>query len=127
MINLLYVFIGIVLIALFLFLHIFLFIFTHGSSPGKDKGQDKFIDMTCAPSGLLKTVLTWGYFKATWRRWQIHHRLMFFPEKKAMLGKIAPDCKVIDINNCNEKSLLKDYINITPKGMPLILNMGSIT
>jgi hypothetical protein len=106
-------------------LHIFLFIFTHGSSPGKDSGQDAFIDATCAPSGLLKTVLTFGYLKATWRRFFNYYRLIFFPQKKAVVGKLAPDCKVVDLNG--EIRQLSTYIKATPKGMPLILNFGSYT
>ena len=123
--NTLNIIIGLFIISSVFFLHVFFFIFTHGSSPGKDKGQDSFIDETCAPSGLLKTVLTWGYFKATWRRFSNYYRLIFFPQKKAILGKTAPNCKVVDLNG-NEKQL-SSYIEATPKGMPLILNMGSMT
>ena len=71
--------------------YIFGFIFIHGSIPGANKNQDKFIDETCAPSGLLKTVLTWGYTKASFRRFYIHYRLLFFPQQQAKVGKKAPD------------------------------------
>ena len=77
-----YLILASVFIVVFAFLHVFLFIFTHGSTPGKDKGQDSFIDKTCAPSGLLRTVLTFGYLKATWRRFCIYYRLILFPQSK---------------------------------------------
>ena len=108
-------------------LYIFGFIFIHGSSPGQDKGQDKFIDKTCAPSGLLKTVLTWGYFKASFRRFLQFYRLCLFPQPQATLGKPAVDAVLIDLTSGSEKSLLADYIMQMPAGMPLILNMGSYT
>ena len=108
-------------------LYIFGFIFIHGSSPGKDKGQDDFIDKTCAPSGLLKTVLTWGYFKASFRRFLQFYRLCLFPQPQAKLGKPAVDAVLIDLVSNSEKSLLRDYVMNMPSGMPLILNMGSYT
>jgi hypothetical protein len=108
-------------------LYIFGFIFIHGSSPGKDKGQDDFIDKTCAPSGLLKTVLTWGYFKASFRRFLQFYRLCLFPQPQAKLGKPAVDAVLIDLVSNSEKYLLKDYVMNMPSGMPLILNMGSYT
>ena len=119
----LYIIIGVSIVILAVFLHVFLFIFTHGSSPGKDKAQNNFIDATCAPSGLLKTVLTFGYAKASYRRCYNYYRLMF--KQKAKLGQAAPDCKVVDLNGNNQ--LLSKYINAVPKGMPLIINSGSYT
>jgi hypothetical protein len=113
--------------AVLLFLHVFLFIFTSGSSPGKDAAQDEFIDQTCAPNKtLINTVVTWGYFKATWRRCKNYYRLLLFPQPRAILGKIAPDAKIVNLTG-EEKSLVSDYISKMPMGMPLILNMGSYT
>lgn len=108
--------------------YIFLFIFLHGSIPGGkgNQKQDKFIDETCSPSGLLKTVITWGYAKATWRRFAQYYRLILFPQPQAKMGAKAPDAKLVrlDGTNCN---LLEDYVAKMEPGMPLILNMGSFT
>lgn len=106
--------------------YIFVFIFTHGSSPGKNERQDKYINETCAPSGLLKTVLTWGYAKASFRRFYNVYRLKLFPQPQASLGKLAPDAKVISLSG-KVQYLFSDYISKVPQGMPIILNMGSYT
>ncbi len=105
------------------FAYVFGFIFIHGSIPRGDK-LDKWIDEVCAPSGLGKTVLTWGYTKATWRRFCRYYGAIMM--KKAKLGEKALDADLISLNN-EPKSLLHDYVNVMPKGMPLILNMGSYT
>ena len=78
--------------------YIFGFIFIHGSIPGANKKQDEFIDKTCAPSGLLKTVLTWGYTKATWRRFLTHYKGVLFPQPQAKLGQRAPDAVLITLD-----------------------------
>jgi hypothetical protein len=110
-------------------LYIFLFIFIHGSVPGAagNKNQDAFVDETCCPTrGLLKTVITWGYVKATWRRFVQHYRLIIFPQPQAKLGTKAPDAQLfrLDGSTC---SLLQDFVAKMEPGMPLILNMGSFT
>lgn len=108
-------------------LYIFGFIFIHGSAPGTSK-LDKFIDDTCCKDdGLLKTVLTFGYFKASYRRFKrYYYHLLFNKNLNATLGKKAPDCTIYSING-EKLSLLSDYINKMPTGIPLILNMGSYT
>lgn len=78
--------------------YIFGFIFIHGSIPGANKKQDEFIDKTCAPSGLLKTVLTWGYTKATWRRFLVHYKGVLYPQPQAKLGQRAPDAVLITLD-----------------------------
>ena len=78
--------------------YIFGFIFIHGSIPGANKKQDEFIDKTCAPSGLLKTVLTWGYTKATWRRFLEHYKGVLYPQPQAKLGQRAPDAMLITLD-----------------------------
>ena len=69
-------------------------------------------------------MLTWGYTKATWRRFHRYYGALMM--KKAKLGEKALDADLVTLNN-ETKSLLNDYINVMPKGMPLILNMGSYT
>lgn len=103
--------------------YVFGFIFIHGSAPRDDK-LSKWINEVCAPTGLGKTVLTWGYTKATWRRFYRYYGALMM--KKAKLGEKALDADLVTLNN-ETKSLLNDYINVMPKGMPLILNMGSYT
>ena len=112
---------------LFLFLHSFLFIFTSGSKPGENS-LSKFIHNVCSgKKGLMVTVLTWGYYKASLRRFFQHYRLLIFPQPKAKCGCKAPDALLVDPNTNETKSLVKDFIDKVPKGIPLVLNMGSYT
>lgn len=106
--------------------YIFGFIFLSGSSPGSDQSQDAYVNATCAPNGLLKTVLTWGYTKASFRRFYDHYRLLLFPQPRAQLGQKAPDGSVVSLNG-KSQSLIDDYILKMPVGMPLIINLGSYT
>lgn len=123
--NYVYV-IGIFVLLLSILLYIYFFIFLSGSSPGKNAAQDKFINETCAPSGLLKTVLTWGYAKASFRRFYNHYRLLLFPQPIVSLGKAAADAKVVMLDG-KIAFLKSDFISKMAQGMPLILNMGSYT
>jgi hypothetical protein len=108
-------------------LYVFGYIFHAGSTPGKNAAQDKFIGDTCNPKeGILVTVLTWGYTKATWRRFRVDFAAWFWREPKAKLGHLAPDAALVDLDG-KELSLLADFVNKMPKGMPLVLNMGSMT
>lgn len=107
-------------------LYVFGFIFIHGSAPGKNANQDSFIHETCAPTGLWKTVFTWGYTKASFRRFIQYYKLVLFPQPVAKQGCLAPDAVLITLAG-TECSLLQDYVSKMPSGMPLILNMGSFT
>lgn len=106
--------------------YIFIFIFTHGSSPGKNEGQDNFINETCAPSGLLKTVLTWGYVKASFRRFCFVYKNKLFSQPQAQIGSQALDARVVNLSG-ETQYLVRDFISTVPLGVPLILNMGSYT
>jgi hypothetical protein len=114
-----------VVIPLVVFVYVAGFMFIQGSVP-KGRKHDKWINDTCAPEGLLKSVLTWGYLKASFKKFRDFYRLRLFPQPTATTGKPAVDATVVDMNG-KEKSLLNDYILKMPKGMPLILNMGSYT
>ena len=109
-----------------LLFYVWIFIFISGSA---NKGQpyDKFIMDICSSStfSFFKTLLSWGYFKRSFKTFYRHYRLKFFPVHFAELGKKSPDAKLIDLDG-NVKSLLKDYIEKS-YSMPLILNMGSYT
>lgn len=107
-------------------LYVFGYIFLSGSTPGKNKNQDKFIDDVCAPTGLLKTVLTWGYFKATVRRFIHDSYALIYRVPTAKLGGPALDAKLIALDGSSRR-LFADYIHKQPAGVPLILNMGSFT
>jgi len=121
----LYVFLG---VAFALIFYIWAFVFLHGSSPGTDSKNDAFINKTCSPTkGIFATVWTWGYFLNGWRRFSQFYRLVFFPRPMAKLGKRAVDATVYTVKDGEEKSLLRDYVDKMPKGMPLILNIGSYT
>ena len=105
--------------------YVFGFIFIHGSVPGGSK-HDNWINETCAPEGLQKSVFTWGYFKASFRRFYNHYKILLLQPPIATLGKPAVDARLVDLQG-NPKSLLQDYILRMPKGKPFILNMGSYT
>lgn len=111
-----------------LFFYIFIFIFISGSS-NTGQAYDKFIMTICSPKGdgeFFKTVLTWGYFKRSFKRFYQHYRLVLFPQPRAELGKPCPDATVITLENQGVRSLLRDYID-NAGDMPVILNMGSYT
>jgi hypothetical protein len=109
-------------------IYIFGFIFFHGSLPGKDRNQDAFIDKTCSDSsyGLVKSVLTWGYFKASFRRFREYYKLFFTSVPVATLGMKAVDARLVDLDG-KELLLINDFISKVPSHIPLILNMGSYT
>lgn len=118
---------GIGAIVLFL-VYIWAFVFIHGGPPGKNKKVDAFVDVTCCPKrGLFVTLLSFGYLKLGFRRFVQFYRLVLFPQPQAKLGKPALDAIVHAVNSGEQKSLLKDYIQAMPKGMPLVLNFGSYT
>lgn len=119
------VWLGVALAFLALNLYIFAFMFIHGTGPSGSK-NDEWINKVCAPNGLFETVLTWGYYKASFRRFYNHYRLQLFPVPTAAEGKKAIPAKLIGLDG-KELSLIEDYVQTTPPGVPLILNMGSFT
>lgn len=114
------------LIAL-LSMFIFGYIFLGGSKPGANIEQDQFIKKTCNPNeGLLKSVLTWGYAKASYRRFRVDLSTYMMREPIAKVGNAAPDAALVSIDG-KEMRLLRDFVDKMPKGMPLVLNFGSFT
>lgn len=108
-------------------LYVFGYIFHAGATPGKNAEQDKFVGETCNPKdGILVTVLTWGYAKATWRRFRVDLAAWWRSETKATVGCKAPDAKLVSLDG-RELSLSADFVSKMPPGMPLVLNMGSMT
>jgi hypothetical protein len=107
-----------------LIIYIFTFIFLSGSSPKGDE-HSKNVNKQCAKSfgSFVKTVFTWGYFKASFRRFKQY--LLNINTIKATLGKQAPNAEVISLDGT--KKTLFSIINAVPKDVPLILNMGSYT
>lgn len=118
---------GVAAAGLGLGVYIFGYIFLSGSAPGKNKAQDKFIEETCNPNeGILKTVLTWGYAKASFHRFRVDLAAWLMREPKAQVGQKAPEASLVSLDGkC--LSLLNDYVSKMPAGMPLVLNMGSFT
>ncbi len=108
-----------------LLFYFWVFIFISGSSP-KGKEYDKFIMNMCSSSdfAFFKTLLSWGYFKRSFKNCCRHWRLTFFPVQFAKLGEKAPDAKLIDM--AGNVKYLADYIKQS-SSIPLILNMGSYT
>ena len=117
--------------------YVFGFIFIQGAMPA----QDEFMNATCAASGLWRmlnvlwlskakrrTVLTWGYTKATVRRFLRFYATVLFPQPQACLGKLAPDAALVPLSDPTAVlSLKRDYVDVMAPGMPLVLNMGSLT
>jgi hypothetical protein len=102
------------------------FVMVKYSSPNKDPEYDKWVRDVCAPTGILKTLLTVGYFKASLKIIFRHYKQFFLSIPVAELGKPAPDACVVDLCG-NKKSLRNDYFANMQKSMPLILNFGSYT
>jgi len=105
--------------------YMLMYMFLMGSSPGKNAALDAFIKSSLGDGGMLKTVLTFGYVKATVRRCVATYRA-WLTMSIAKEGGLALDALVVDLQG-QEKSLLKDFVAPVPHGMPLILNMGSYT
>jgi hypothetical protein len=104
-----------------------MYMFLMGSSPGDNPALDAFIQSTLSSksdkNGFMKSVFTFGYMKASLRRFWAAHRV-YFSMTVAEKGKTAPDALVVTIRG-EEKSLRGEYIKKT--SVPLILNMGSYT
>jgi hypothetical protein len=121
------IFLGLLAVGVLLFLYIFAFIFIAGSTP-KGANYDSFVMNISSPKGekeFLLSVLTWGYFKRSFKFFVQYYRRKFFPVEIAALGKRCPDAKLIALDG-SVKSLLDHFVNVDPS-TPLILNMGSYT
>ena len=117
---------GIITVVFGIPLLIFTHIFMSGGPDKNDLENNKFIQDTCGKEKFIKSIFTIGYIKASIRRFIADYKLLIFPQPQAELGKFAPDCNLVNLNG-QSLSLLEDYIKKCPKGMPLILNMGSYT
>lgn len=73
------------------------------------------------------SIQTFGFFKASLRRFLNDMRLTIFPEPQAILGQPAPDSRLVDISTGRELSFLRDFVESCPPGVPLVMNMGSYT
>lgn len=104
---------GVGIFALAVYISAYIFIVTDGV------GQMKI------SRGLLRTVLTWGYLKSSFRRFCNHHRHFFFGKCSAEQGKQAVDGRLISLQG--EQQNLLDFVHAMPRGMALVLNMGSYT
>ncbi|RYG70458.1 hypothetical protein EON64_00120 [archaeon] len=82
-----------------LFVYIFIFIFISGSK-NSGKAYDKFVMEICSPKGdgaFLKTVLTFGYFKRSFKRFYQYYKLKLFPVPTAVLGGKCPDAQLVTL------------------------------
>ena len=114
------------IVASLLLFYIWIFIFISGA-PSKGREYDKFVMKICSKSGwtFFRTLLTWGYFKRSFKTFLRHYRLKFFPVPQAELNCIAPNAQLVSLDG-SKTTLWSKYISETEK-MPLILNMGSYT
>ena len=114
------------LILLVLIFYIFAFIFVSGSSPS-GKPYDSFVDKTCSPSqtAFFKTVFTWGYFKASYRRFHNFYKLKILRRPQASLGSKCP-CDINLIRLDGSTKSLGAYL-LEAGDCPVVLNFGSYT
>jgi hypothetical protein len=125
-------FCGIVAFVLFLYVCGFIFvdlIFYQKSGPKPETKHTQFIDSVSAANMLnfMKTLLTFGFMKASFRRCVRFHQNWLNKCPVAEEGKPALDAKLVSLKDGSTKSLLQDYVLKQPKGKPLILNMGSFS
>jgi hypothetical protein len=109
-----------------LFLYGLGFMFLMGSSPGHHPALDAFIKSTLGSgeSTMLSSVLTFGYVKASFRRFFATYRAyatVFIAEE----GKRAPSARVVKLDGVNTN--LSTIFEALPVDMPIVLNMGSYT
>lgn len=100
--------------------------FRSGTPDPKDPSYNSYIMSVCGKDKFINSVLTYGYIKASIRRFCNDWRVALSCPPRVSLGSRAVDCKLVDING-KPLSLLRDYIEKMPRGMPLVLNMGSYT
>jgi hypothetical protein len=125
-------FCGIVAFVLFIYVCGFIFvdlIFYQKSGPKPETKHTQFIDSVSAANMLnfMKTLLTFGFMKASFRRCVRFHQNWLNKCPVAEEGKPALDAKLVSLKDGSTKSLLQDYVLKQPKGKPLILNMGSFS
>jgi hypothetical protein len=125
-------FCGIVAFVLFIYVCGFIFvdlIFYQKSGPKPETKHTQFIDSVSAANMLnfVKTLLTFGFMKASFRRCVRFHQNWLNKCPVAEEGKPALDAKLVSLKDGSTKSLLQDYVLKQPKGKPLILNMGSFS
>jgi hypothetical protein len=121
--------IGCVAVSVGLFLYGLGYMFLMGSSPGDHPALDSFIKSTLSSgsgksSGMMDSILTFGYVKATFRRFFATYRA-YFTMDIAQLGKKAPDATVSTL--CGESRTLHSIFQSVAKGTPIVLNCGSYT
>jgi hypothetical protein len=115
------------LLSVALFIYAALFMIIHKSKPRdpvKQRNHSKWVSTVCAPEGIINTVYSWGYVRASFTRCWNYYKVRIWPVPFALEGQKAPDAKLVDLHG-NPKSLLHDYIQAMPAGKPIILNMGS--
>jgi len=113
-----------------LLVYVLMYMFLMDSSPGAEGNAalDAFIKSSLGeqrPGGMLSTVLTFGYVKATIRRCIAAYKAWLFMDI-AEEGELCPDAAIVTLEG-KEQALLADYVSEMPPGMPLVLNMGSYT
>jgi len=113
--------------AILVLLHIWTFIFTHESVPkgGKNQQTHDFVYKVSSPNGFIhfiSTTFTWGYFKASFKRFCIYYSQKLFPRPRAVHGKQAPEIKLVKMDK--EVISLSDYISKCGD-LPLVPNFGS--
>lgn len=120
--------VGIGVLLLAAYIAVFMFVGGEGTKRGLNQKQDEFIMKTCSNSeqSFFASVKTWGYLKASFRRFWVHYRRVILSRPPVQVGKAAPDARLVSLQG-SDRSLLRDYVQKMPQGMPLILNMGSYT
>jgi hypothetical protein len=99
-------------------------VFRSGSPADGDPEHNRWIMSKIGGENFLNSLYSFGYWKASWRRFVGDYKLILFPQPQAVLGSQAVDCQLVDLEG-KEHSLLQDFINNSPPDVPVILNFGS--
>lgn len=105
-------------------LYILTHMFRSGAPDSSEPEHNAWIMSKCGGEKFWNSLLSFGYWKASLRRFVADHKRFFMPQPEALLGGRAVDCQLVDLEGKN-LSLLQDIIGQCPPGVPLILNMGS--
>ena len=84
-----------------------------------------WIRSVCGGKTSTESMWSFGFIRASFRRFVADYKLLLFPQPIAAVGQPAPVAKLVKLDG--SVVMLSDFIDKCPSGMPLILNMGSYT
>jgi len=99
-------------------------VFRSGTPDDDEPEHNAWIMSKIGGNKFFNSLYSFGYWKASLRRFIADYKLLLFPQPQAVAGACVVDCQLVDLQG-NELSLLRDIVEKCPPGVPLILNMGS--